>query len=202
MTERGAATRGRLIAATLQVVREVGYSHASTRAIAEAAGVAEGTIYRHFPDKAALFFAAALESSAPIVDWVSAMPERAGQDTVEASLVDALVHLATLRHQLVPLELAMLTDPELAAQRRRALAASGGLLGGPPEAIATYLAEEQRLGRVRSDVDPTEASIVFLAALFGLGVTSSATDTTLDRGRIASAVRLLVRGIEPVAPGA
>ena len=199
MTDRGAATRARLIEATTRVVREVGYSHASTRAIAEAAGVAEGTIYRHFPDKAGLFFAAALESSAPIVDWVSTLPERAGQSTVEANLVDALVHLATLQHQLVPLELAMLSDPELAAQRRQALAASGGLLGGPPEAIASYLAAEQRLGRVRGDVDPTEAAIVFLAALFGLGVTSTTTDATLDRDRIASAVQLLVRGVEPVA---
>jgi AcrR family transcriptional regulator len=199
MTDRGAATRARLIEATTRVVREVGYSHASTRAIAEAAGVAEGTIYRHFPDKAGLFFAAALESSAPIVDSVSTMPQRAGRSTVEANLVDALVQLATLQHQLVPLELAMLTDPELAAERRQALAASGGLLGGPPEAIAAYLAAEQRLGRVRGEVNPTEAAIVFLAALFGLGVTSTTTDATLDRDRIASAVQLLVRGVEPVA---
>jgi len=50
-TERGEATRVRLIEATAQVVAEVGYANASTRAIAKAAGVAEGTIYRHFPNK-------------------------------------------------------------------------------------------------------------------------------------------------------
>ena len=57
MTKRGEATRARLIEATLAVVRDFGYAHASTRAIARAAGVAEGTIYRHFPDKTSLFFA-------------------------------------------------------------------------------------------------------------------------------------------------
>jgi AcrR family transcriptional regulator len=41
MAERGAATRAKLISATQQVVLEVGYAHTTTRAIAEAAGVAE-----------------------------------------------------------------------------------------------------------------------------------------------------------------
>ena len=40
MAERGVATRAKLIAATQDVVREIGYAHATTRAIAEAAGVA------------------------------------------------------------------------------------------------------------------------------------------------------------------
>ncbi len=84
MTQRGEATRARLIEATRSVVREVGYAHASTRAIAQAAGVAEGTIYRHFPDKAALFFATVLAANAPIVAWVTTLPARAGQGTVEA----------------------------------------------------------------------------------------------------------------------
>ena len=124
MTERGDATRARLIEATLNVVREVGYAHASTRAIAQAAGVAEGTIYRHFPDKASLFFATILESNAPIVAWVTAARAR-GQGTVEANLIDAAVQLAGLRDQIVPLELAIVADPELAAQRRQAIAAAG-----------------------------------------------------------------------------
>lgn len=196
MTARGKATRSKLIQATLSVVRQVGYSHASTRAIAEAAGVAEGTIYRHFTDKAALFFAAALESSAPTIDRVSSLPERAGHGTVEANLTDALVRLAALQDKIIPIELAILADPDLSAQRRRALAAGRGLPDGPPEAIAAYLSAEQRLGRVRADVDPSEAAIVILAALFGLAVTPRSIDAGVDPDRLAAAVGILVRGIE------
>jgi AcrR family transcriptional regulator len=202
MTERGRATRAKLIDATLAVVREVGYPHASTRAIAEAAGVAEGTIYRHFPDKASLFFAAVLESNAPIVEWMSMLPGRAGEGTVEANLIDAAVQLAGLRDQIVPLELAMAVDPELAAQRHRALLAAGDSLPpGPPDAIAAYIAEERRLGRVRADLDPREAAMVILATLFGLAAGQPIPGADLGDERLASAVRLIVRGIEPQTPG-
>jgi AcrR family transcriptional regulator len=162
--------------------------------------VAEGTIYRHFPDKAALFFAAVLESNAPIVEWVATLPDRAGRGTVEANLADAAVQLAGMRDQMIPLELAIAADPELAAQRRRTLAtADGSLPPGPPEAIAAYLAAEQRLGRIRPEIDPREAAVLLLAALFGLAADQSIRDADLTRERLASAVHLLVRGIEPAA---
>jgi AcrR family transcriptional regulator len=178
------------------VVREVGYAHASTRAIAEAAGVAEGTIYRHFPDKASLFLAAILESNVPVVEWMATLPGRAGKSTVEANLTDAAIQLASMRSQIVPLELALAADPELADQRRRAMAAAADSLPpGPPEAVASYLAQEQRLGRIRTDVDPREAAILFLAALFGLTADQLPADADLGRERLANAVRLLVGGI-------
>ena len=198
MTRRGEATRTRLIEATLRVAHEVGYAHASTRAIAQAAGVAEGTIYRHFPDKASLFFAAVLESNGPVVAWVTTLPERAGEGTVEGNLTEAAARLATLRDQIMPLELAIAADPELAAQRQRILAEAGTSLPGPPDAVAAYLAAEQRLGRVRPEIDPREAAILLLAALFGLAANLSIGDAGIDRDRLASAVRLLVRGIQPV----
>jgi len=200
VTRRGEATRTRLIEATLRVAHEVGYAHASTRAIAQAAGVAEGTIYRHFPDKASLFFAAVLESNGPVVAWVTTLPERAGEGTVEGNLTEAAVRLATLRDQIMPLELAIAADPELAAQRQRILAEAGTSLPGPPDAVAAYLAAEQRLGRVRPEIDPREAAILLLAALFGLAANLSIGDAGIDRDRLASAVRLLVRGIQPVMP--
>ena len=201
MTDRGRATRARLIEATLAVVRDVGYPHASTRAIAQAAGVAEGTIYRHFPDKAALFFAAVLESNAPIVEGLATLPARAGQGSVEGNLIGAAVQLAGLQDQIIPLELAIAVDPELAAQRRRALAAAGGSLPvGPPEAIARYLAEEQRLGRVRAELDPREAAVLLLSTLLGLAVGKTAGGTALEDADVASAVRLLVRGIRQAPP--
>jgi AcrR family transcriptional regulator len=200
VTRRGEATRTRLIEATLSVVREVGYAHASTRAIAQAAGVAEGTIYRHFPDKASLFFAAVLESNGPVVEWITTLPDLAGEGTVEGNLTEAAVRLATLRDQIMPLELAIATDPELAAQRQRVMAAAGTSLPGPPDAVAAYLAAEQRLGRVRADVEPRDAAILILAALFGLAADQSIWDAGLDRDRLASALRLMIQGIGPAVP--
>ncbi len=201
MTQRGEATRARLIEATRSVVREVGYAHASTRAIAQAAGVAEGTIYRHFPDKASLFFATVLSANAPIVAWVTTLPARAGEGTVEENLTDAAIRLAGLRDQILPLELAIAADPELAAQRRQAIAAAGSSLPpGPPEAVAAYLAAEQRLGRVRGDIDPRDAAGILLGMLFALGTMPAIGNEGVRPDRVASAVRLLVRGIQPTQP--
>ncbi|HEX5591276.1 MAG TPA: helix-turn-helix domain-containing protein [Candidatus Limnocylindrales bacterium] len=195
MTPRGDRTRAKLIEATLAVVAEAGYAHASTRAIATAAGVSEGTIYRHFPDKASLFFAAALEPSASVLDGLAGLPALAGKRTVADNLAGVLARLAELQERVIPLEIAVLSDPELAAQRRSAAAAAGNMLAGPPQAIAVYLRAEQRLGRIRPDLDPTEVAVLLLATLFGLAVTANMTGTTVDGARIEAAVMTLVQGI-------
>lgn len=196
MTKRGERTRAKLIEATLAVVAEVGYARATTRAIADAAGVAEGALYRHFPDKTSLFFAAALAASPTVVEWVEALPGRAGSDSVEANLAGALERLATLQERVLPLEIAIRSDPELAAQRQ-ALRASQGPLPGPPRAIADYLAAEQRLGRVRSDIDSEEVALMILAMLFGLAIAAVDDPGALTSARMASALHVLVRGILP-----
>ncbi|MBJ7519746.1 MAG: TetR/AcrR family transcriptional regulator [Solirubrobacteraceae bacterium] len=48
-------TKDRLLAAALEITREGGYGAASVAAIADRAGVAAGTLYRHFPSKGELF---------------------------------------------------------------------------------------------------------------------------------------------------
>ena len=195
MTARGDRTQTKLIEATLAVVAEVGYARASTRAIAERAGVAEGTIYRHFADKTALFFAAALAPSRDVLAWVEELPSRAGASTVQYNLEEAMTRLAELEGRVLPLELAIQADPDLARQRRAAMAQAGGLPGGPPQAIAAYLAAEQRLGRVARDIDATDAAIVLIATLFGLGMTNDPAGGGVAPKRIRAAVRMLVRGI-------
>jgi len=76
---------------------------------------------------------------------------------VAANLTDCLVRLSALRDELVPLELAMLTDPVLARQHlRNGAVLPPGMAPGPPEYLARDLAAEQHLGRLRVDVEPAQ----------------------------------------------
>jgi len=52
---RLAEVRERIVAGALAQVAEGGYASASVQAVAERAGVATGSVYRHFPSKAELF---------------------------------------------------------------------------------------------------------------------------------------------------
>lgn len=54
-TAAGVSTRQRLLAAARELIEEGGYGAATVAAIAERAGVASGTLYRHFASKEDLF---------------------------------------------------------------------------------------------------------------------------------------------------
>lgn len=198
MPTRESDTRRRLIEATAEVVRRVGYQHATTRAIAEAAGVAEGTMYRHFADKQQLFLAAILVRNAAVIEWMAELPGRAGTATVRENLTDALGVLATLRDDILPLELGILSDPELADARRRAVdPANGYPLPVPFTVLVSYLTLEQRLGRIRADVDPVGAATVLLASLMGLALLPPAPVGPDEARELSAVVDLVIDGIGP-----
>jgi AcrR family transcriptional regulator len=52
---RRAATRESIVRAAVDQLAEGGYASASVQAVAQRAGVATGTVYRHFPSKSDLF---------------------------------------------------------------------------------------------------------------------------------------------------
>ena len=194
-TARGRATRQRLLSATTDLVRDVGYAQTTVRAVARAAGIAEGTIYRHFPDKASLLLAAVAAQFEPIADWMSRLPARAGEGQVADTLTECLTRLASLRERLLPLELAMLTDPELSAARDRKALPAGA--PDPPAMLAEYLAAERDLGRLRGDVEPTEAATLILVTLFGLTVVPPGPSALSAPPTIRRVVELLLEGLAP-----
>ena len=189
-------TRSRLIAATLTVVRREGYQRTTTRAVAAEAGVAEGTIYRHFAHKRELCMAAVEEQNAPVMALMANLPSRAGTRTVREHLVDALSGLATLREDFLPLEIGILSDPTEAAERysMASLAAQG-----PPVAftgLQSYLELEQRLGRIRPDVETGRVAVVLLASVIGFGILPLDPFPRDPRQEAEDIVDLALRGVE------
>ncbi len=69
---RKAAARGRIVAAAHDLIARGGYAEASVAAVAAEAGVATGTVYRHFPSKADLFTEVFREASQREVDAMAA----------------------------------------------------------------------------------------------------------------------------------
>ena len=195
MTARGDRTRASLVAATKALVAEVGYHQVTTRAIAKRAGVADGTMYRHFPDKRSLFVATVLDSNRHIEDAMADLPSRAGTGTLGGTITECLVALSTLRGAVIPIEQALMSDPELLQQQSAdADALSVESLGGPPQLLAAYLAAEQRQGRIRATVDTAALAVLLLAALFGLALSPLGRPGTLE-GVLAEAVDMLLEGV-------
>ncbi|MFI2751844.1 TetR/AcrR family transcriptional regulator [Cellulomonas sp. P22] len=93
-----AERRAAVLDATIPLLREQGFA-VTTRQIAAAAGVAEGTLFRVFPDKDAILRAAmdqALDPG-PVVEAIAAIP---ATTPLREALVEAVAHLQA-RHQLV-----------------------------------------------------------------------------------------------------
>jgi len=129
----------------------------TTRQIAEAAGIAEGTIFRVFPDKAALIEAAVERFTDPaaFAEAVHALDPQLGLDRRVTALIDAIVHrlsgimglmhalgakpqrheeerreafFALLEEALAPVAAQLRVEPALAARRIWLVAFSAAIL--------------------------------------------------------------------------
>lgn len=114
--QRSAATRARLLEATIASLIEVGYAHTTTTAIADRAGVSRGAQMHHFPSKAELVAAAveylAERRSEQLREEAARLPS--GRDRVGRAL-DLLweSHKGPLFQAALELWVAARTDPEL-----------------------------------------------------------------------------------------
>ena len=76
---RLAAVRERIVDAALDQLAEGGYASASVVAVANRAGVATGSVYRHFPSKGDLFAEVFRRASQREVDVLRSMTEPGGR---------------------------------------------------------------------------------------------------------------------------
>ena len=116
-------TRGRLLAAAVEVLEAGGYGAASVAAIAERAGLATGTLYRHFPSKADLFvevFRAVADQELEEMHRAAGTPQTVGEqlDAVVATFAARALSRPRLAWALVYEPLDPAVDAERLSYRR------------------------------------------------------------------------------------
>ncbi|MEU9506065.1 TetR/AcrR family transcriptional regulator [Micromonospora sp. NPDC048170] len=158
MRARLSASRERIVAAALEITAAHGYAGCSVAAVAERAGMATGSVYRHFPTKADLVAEVFRTASQREVDAVA---RAAALETTVAERVSAVVETFSGRALRSPrLAYALLAepaDPAVDAERlvfRRAYA----------ELIAGYVAEGVANGELPPQ-DPELTATALVGAL-------------------------------------
>ncbi|MGI5167062.1 TetR/AcrR family transcriptional regulator [Spirillospora sp. CA-253888] len=161
--------RERILAAAITVIRERGITAATTKEIARAAGVSEGSLYNHFTNKTALFAAALAEVTGGARTAMTTLLGSVGRGTVEDNLVRLTARMVRFYGELLPMTGPVLADPGLIAWLRAdgparngatvrpagpdgpPTEAQGGAAAGPVlghAALIGYLEAERREGRL------------------------------------------------------
>ena len=171
---RRAATRERIVAAALDQVASGGYASAGVQAVAARAGVAVGTVYRHFPSKGDLFAEAFRRASQRELDVVVEVtgtartrpsralapgaPDGRGARERVAAAVEAFARRALAGPVLAYALLAEPVDPAVEAERLR-------FRTGYRDAFARVLEDGVREGELR----PHDTQTVAAALVGALG---------------------------------
>jgi len=159
-------TREKILRAAITTVRAHGIAGATTRAIAAEAGIAEGSIYRHFSDKIDAIQTAVVEYLVPSYrEYMGELPEKAGTATPAIRLREVLRKTMAFYRDLIPLMAVLYSENALRERYQAQLIDSRGPHRAS-EAVADYLAAEQSLGRLPSGIDPQAAAQMLLGACF------------------------------------
>lgn len=198
--ERGDIRR-QIVAAADEVIQRQGLRAATTRAIAECAGCAEGSIYRYFPDKHALLLEVMKERYPDFTALMEALPEMAGTATVRRNLEKVATAAIRFYHGIMPVVAGAMAEPKLLEEQRRYFEETKR---GPMRTfgvLSTYLRREQKLGRVATTLSPDYAARTLLGACwshaFMVEHLGAAAATAPDETYAKEIVRCLMEGIEP-----
>ena len=151
-----AAVRERIVSAALDQLAEGGYASAPVARIAERAGVATGTVYRHFPSKGDLFAEVFRRASQREVDVLARMGLASTAERL-ARWVEAFVRRALAAPVRAYALIAEPVDPAVEAERlvfRRAYA----------DLFAAALREGVDRGEIKP-LDPDLAASAIVGAL-------------------------------------
>jgi len=156
--------RDRIIAAAIEVIRERGVTGATTKEIARAARVSEGSLYNHFENKPALFGAAFGVVTSGIRDAMMQLQGQVGQGSVEDNLARLAATAVRFYAELLPMTGTVLANREVRGWLQHDVPATGrGPLFGHALLIG-YLEAEQQAGRLAPQAQPPYVAATLLGA--------------------------------------
>jgi AcrR family transcriptional regulator len=154
--------RARLLEAARLVMAERGVAGCTTKEIAKAAGVAEGTIYNQFRDKADLYLSVAADL---IPELLRRLPEQNGKKPPRAQLIKVANETIAAMDALIPLLSGIIAEPELRAGARERWSGKRSA-GRTPFGLTEYFRLAQAAGTIGDRVDAPVLARLFLGAIF------------------------------------
>lgn len=187
----------RILEAARALFLERGYG-VSTAEIARAADVSEGTLFKRFATKSALFGAA---MGLPDIDLAPVVARLVGARDVRTNLTELGGTIVAFFRTKMPRLMMLWAQPAL--NPLDALKDCGG--SASPQRmlkdLALYLEREQNAGRLRGGVDAAVAARMLIGALhsfvFFEVVEGAEADPERTRALVAAAVDVLWEGIRP-----
>ncbi|MFI6071294.1 TetR/AcrR family transcriptional regulator [Actinoplanes sp. NPDC051343] len=165
-TQKGRATRDRIIAAAADLMYQHGVAGTSTPAVRDAAGVSSSQIYHYFADKDDLTRAVIAYQSEAIVSHQAPLLARLDSFDALLSWRDVVVDAARQQNGAGGCPLGGLSS-ELSDQHRWAREALAAGFGAWQSAIRDGLAAMRDAGVLRADTDPDRLALTLLTAVQG-----------------------------------
>jgi AcrR family transcriptional regulator len=174
--------RARILAAAEEVFAQRGAS-ASTEEVARRAGVAVGTVFRHFPTKHDLLTAIMKDLLERLAGDVSRLAQSGDPGSALRELFTSLVRQSAAKKSVIDLLAAAGTDVQLA-----------GALQTLRDGLAGLLAQAQQAGEVRPEVQAGEVMALLTSTC--LGALQGGWDEDLQDRALA----VIFAGLGPARP--
>jgi AcrR family transcriptional regulator len=154
------ARRTQILRGAAEVFAKKGFHKATTKEIAQAAQVAEGTIYNYFENKRELLLAMVqMFAAASLQEIILDHPPADPREFLRKILLDRYQLLRERGHIVAPLMAETFTDPSLREELYSRVAIPLTKL------MEQYLQHQIEAGRLRQGVDPVIATRAFIGAL-------------------------------------
>ena len=159
--------KAEIVATTLRLADELGPDRLTTHAVANAVGLTQPGIFRHFPTKHALWLAVVTHIAAGLSD---AWAEVLGQDLAPQQRLARLMQAQLGQIAANPAIPAILTSRELHSENAALRDKFTSLMQQFQAILFDTLRQGQADGSFRADLDPQDAAVLLISLIQGLAI--------------------------------